>query len=181
MESVDDINQRLIDHYGRDVGLGNPNYRIVNTKGLTEHRFGTFRDHDDSGNFIREVSEVRETEKYPFYEDAWVLEKLSPNIRNAELIAKVSYEPVWVFGQAGSSPHPIWRAVQLLVNATKFVDRVKQSPSDIRDAELKQFEKERIICKQILQNESPYLASALKDGYAVTVASDHLQPVKDKV
>lgn len=176
MESIEDINTRLKDRFGTEISLGNPNYRIINTRGLTEHRYSTFRDHDESGNFIREVSEVREVEKYPFYEDSWVLEKLVPNLGNSELIAKVSYEPLWVFGQAGSDRHPIWRAVEMLVNASKFVDRIKKSPSDIKDEEIAQFERERIICKQMLQNDSPYLATALKDGYAVTVASDHLQP-----
>lgn len=180
MESVVDINNRLADKYGLDVSLGNPNYRIVNSRGLTEHRFGTFRDYDDNGNFIREIAEVREVLKYPYYEDAWVLEALQPNLANSELIVKASYEPLWVFGAAGSSPHPIWRAVELLVNTHKFMRRVIKSPSDIKDEEMAQFEKERIICKQILQNEAPYLASALKDGYAVTVASDHLQPAEKK-
>jgi len=179
MESIDDINKRLVDRYGKDVSLNNPNYRIVNTRGLTEHRYGTFRDYDDNRTFIREVSEVREVEKYPFYEDSWVLEKLTPNLANAELIAKVSYEPIWVFGQAGSDKNPNWRAVVLLVNASKFVDRVKKSPQDIKDEEIAQFEKERVLCKEILKNESTLLdgySGSLMDGSAVTVASDNLQP-----
>lgn len=176
MESIEDINKRLADRFGRDISLNNPNFRIVNTKGLTEHRYGTFRDYNSEGVFLREVSEVREVEKYPHYDSLWVLEKLTPNTSNSELITKVSYEPVWIFGAAGSSPHPIWRAVEMLVNAALFINRIRQSPQDIKDAEMAQFEKERSICKQMLQNDHPYMASALKDGYAVTVATDNLQP-----
>jgi hypothetical protein len=107
MESVEEINRRLVDRFGKDVALNNPNYRVVNTAGLTEHRLGTFTDLDSNGNFIREVREVREVEKYPYYENSWVLERLSPNLVNPELIAKVSYEPIWVFGEANSDPTPI--------------------------------------------------------------------------
>lgn len=178
MESVEEINKRLSDNYGKDVGLSTPNYRIVKAETQTEHRYSTYRDHDDNGIFIREVKEVREVPKYPFYEGAWILEALQPNGGNPELLTKVSYEPIWVFGQAGSDPTPIWRAVEMLVKAHKMVDRVKKSPQDLKDEEIAKIAKERIICKQIIQNETPYMASALKDGYAVTVASDHCEPVK---
>lgn len=179
MESVEEMNQRLIDRYGKDVSLNNPNYRLINTAGLTEHRRGIFRDYDENGNFIREVTEVREVEKYPFYPDSWVLETLAPNLANEELLTRVSYEPVWVFGQAGSVSYPIWRAVELLVNSHKFVQRVIKSPQDLKDEEVAAFEKERELCKQIIKNESPYIAGMLADGHAVTVASDHLEPKVD--
>jgi hypothetical protein len=178
MESVEDINNRLVDRYGRSVDSNNPNYRIVKAEHQLERRYGVFRDYDDNGIFIREVAEVREVEKYPGYTGRWILEALQYNNANPELLTKVSYEPLWVFGEAGSDPIPVWRAVDLTVHSHKFVERIKKSPSDIRDEEIAQFEKERVICKQILQNEVPYMASALKDGYAVTVASDHCEPVK---
>jgi hypothetical protein len=172
-EPVDLINSRLADFYGRDVSLDNPNYRIVWSTDQFEHRKGTYEDYDENGTFIRRVQEVRYVEKYPFYPNRWILESLQFNELNPELFTKISYEPLWVFGEAGSDPQPLWRAVQLIVNISKAVEKVKRTQKDLDEEEFQKVQKERQLFKEILQNESPYIAGALKDGAAVVVPSNY--------
>lgn len=181
MESVAEINRKLIDHYGKDVGSNQPNYRVIKSTGLTETRFGTFRDHSSEGIFLREVSEIRETLKYPFDQDAWVLEVLTVNSGNSELKTATSYEPLWIFGNNNSERYPIWRAVDYLVRGSKMIDRIIKSPQDIKDEELKSIEDEKKLFKIWLQNESPYIAGALYDGAAVTVPSNYEKQTENKV
>lgn len=173
MESIEDINKRLVERFGKSVSLDNPKYRVINTAGLTELRYGTFEDYAGD-TYLRTVTEVREVPKYPFYENHWVLEALQGNDNNTELVTKISYEPIWVFGAANSDPNPIWKAVELLVHTHLFA-RSKNTLTlkDIDAAELRQYIKEKALFKDILQNDSPYIAGAIHDGAAVVVPHNY--------
>jgi len=177
-EPIEVINQRLVDHYGKDVVSGNPHYRIVWSDHQFEVRRGIFTDLDEHGNFIREVEEIRQCEKYPFYPGRWIMEAIVYNTFNPELVGgfnQESYEPLWVFGEVKSCPYPLWRAVVVLVNMHKFVqnEKRKKTPADWTAEELEQIEKERRLCKEILQDASPYIPGMLNSGSAVVVPSTY--------
>ncbi len=114
MESIESLNQRLIDHFGIDTSTGQPIFRIVWADDQTEMRLVATL---DSGIEMLYPA-VREVKKYPFIRHLYLLERLVlvPDINKEELPAvKMSYEPVWVYkSQNGEALPPIW-------DATKFV------------------------------------------------------------
>ena len=176
---ITEFNLRLKDKYGLDVGLGLPNYHIVWTSDEFEVRKGTYNDFSDDGVFLRTITEVRKTEKYPLFPNKWVLETIQENKNNPELPdAKYSYEPLHIFGAGKSHPMPVWEMVDRFVQAHKFVMRKVKSPSDIQDEEDKRFLKEIASHKEIIQDAGSAFAGAMKAGEAVTVLSDHNKPVK---
>lgn len=169
-EGVDFINRKLIDAYGKDVGLSLPNYRIVWSNSQLERRFGTFEDW--MGDiWLREVTETREVEKYPLYPDMWILERLmgidavNTNIRGVNY----SYEPLWVFGANNSERQPVWRFVELMVKANKYVEGRKLLPSELQDIEDRRFQAEKVKFKTMIQDDSEWMVTALVAGEAVSV------------
>lgn len=174
MEYINQINIKLKDKFGLDVGLSNPRYRIINATNVTEMRKGVFADFDDNGNFIREVEEVREVLKYPFHQGLWILESLQGNDTNPELMARISYEPLWVFGANNSDPTPVWDKVEIIVHSHIFC-RAKnvKSPSDLKAEELRRYLKEKQVFKDILANDSPLIAGQLRDGEAIVVPNNY--------
>lgn len=167
-EGVVIINQRLTDNYGKDVYLDKPRYRIVYSTSQIEKRYGTFEDETEGGIYLRTVTEVRECPKYPAYPDMWVLEYLQPNMVNPELKTNWSYEPLWIFGANGTERQPVWDMVNHAVHAHKFVEKVKLSPGDLAKQEEERFLKEKSKFREMLDDASPFLASQLKDGHAVS-------------
>lgn len=177
VEGVDAINKRLLDHYGDDL-CGHVNYRLVWSTSQYEIRnndpagFNIFS--SDGMLFLRTEFGPHEVEKYPMHQDMWVLEAIQENIgsKNELLANKFSYEPLWVFGAGKSNPQPMWAGIEFLVKAHKFRDKVRILGRTERDAlreEAAQLAKEKEICKQYLQNESPYIPGMLHNGSAVTV------------
>lgn len=167
---IDNINRRLADNYGLDIGSNNPKFRIVWSTAQREVRFGTYTDLSDSGTFLREVTEARNVEKYPFNPDAWVLERLQGNDNNKELVARISYEPIWIYGAANSDPNPDWEHTIRLVHANLFIEKRKTlTESDLKDIEDKKFLKEKQLFKIMIQNDSEYLVGALVSGAAISL------------
>ena len=177
MESVTEINSRLKDLYGLDVSVSLPNYRIVWTtfQYETRHNEAGFDIYSEEGRFLRTEYGPKEVEKYPLFDDMWVLEVLMPKPAVVEKILvddkKYSYEPLFIFGAGGSNAYPIWRAVDFLVRAHRFKINVmeKKTPKDLLIEEMKAIAKEKEICKQFLSNENPPLATALSAGEAIVV------------
>ena len=116
MESVDTLNQRLIDHFGIDSDTGLPSFRIVWTNDQFEKRLVH---HLDSGiELLYPI--VRIVRKYPFFKNFWVLERLVviPEINQSDLPeAKMSYEPIWVFRDINNKPlPPVWDASKIVID-----------------------------------------------------------------
>jgi hypothetical protein len=101
------FNEKLQAYYGNGFFIGGkrageslaPLWRISWADDLTEKRFGRFRDFSNEGILIREEHGVRETKKYPWITDAYVLEKNvfapSPELMGSE--TSPHYELVYVF------------------------------------------------------------------------------------
>lgn len=116
MESINTINDRLIEHYGRDSNTNQPIFRIVWANDETEKRM---MDTTDSGiNLL--FPEVREVKKYPYLKNLFVLERLVvvPDVNVDELpTTKLSYEPIWAFrDEKNTYIRPIWEAAKFIVD-----------------------------------------------------------------
>ena len=95
MESIDTLNQRLIDHYGMDLA-GRAMFRIVWANNETEKRL---MDVTDSGLLLLSP-QVREVKKYPYLKNLYILEHLVliPEVNAKELpTTRMSYEPIWAY------------------------------------------------------------------------------------
>jgi hypothetical protein len=92
METLEIVNQRLDDYYGKGFN-GLPKYRVVWSTTEIERRAVWFT---PSGiQLDRPIS--MDVSKYPQDKDRWILEQVLPNIGNPELHGTYSYEPLWVF------------------------------------------------------------------------------------
>jgi hypothetical protein len=116
MERIEDINQKLIDHYGLDTSTGRPMFRVVWANDELEKRL---MDYTDNGVQLL-FPVVREVKKYPYLVDMYVLERLVvvPEINQKELpTQKLSYEPIWTFCDVNRNPlPPRWDASKLVVD-----------------------------------------------------------------
>lgn len=176
-EGITWINKKLIEEYGKDVSLNLPNYRIVFSTSQREKRYGTFNDYSESGYiYLRTVTETREVPKYNEYPDLWILETIQANLANPELHEKWSYEPLWVFGANNSERQPVWRAVELIVKSHKIIRKMHVVTKAEEVYELnEQLLREKKIFKDMLQNESPYIAGAIHDGEAIVVPHNYVK------
>lgn len=178
-DTIDALNRKLADTYGLDIASDNPRYRIVWADHQLEYRKGTFEDHSDEGIFLREVTEVRQVQKYPLYPETWILEKLQNNVSNPELMSKRSFEPIWVYGAANSDPNPDWPHTAIIVNSDLYIKRKQMTKSDYEDAADKKFIAEKALFKTMIQDQSEYLVGALVSGAAVSVPKNYIKGADD--
>jgi len=177
-ERIEDINEKLIEKYGKNIDSDLPRFRVVWSTDQIEKRYGEFEVFSEAGIFLRSEKGIEEVKKYgELCHDKWVLEQLFPTVGNPylEKVTKYSYEPVWVFGAANSNPTPIWRAVDYLVRIVLHGDpnAVVKSPADLAREEAEAIEREKIRALDILNNDVPDLAFSLKHGTAVTVPTSY--------
>lgn len=174
---ITEFNKRLSDRYGKDVAINKPRYQIVWSTDAFEHRKGTYPDYNGD-IFLRVVTEVRLTNKYPLYPDMWVLERLQEVKDNPELPdIKYSYEPLWVFGANNSERRVVWGYVEQMVEIHMYCMSYIMSPSDITDADAKAKLAEIIKHKEILKDGSRAFAGMLKYGEAATVLTNKCEPL----
>lgn len=134
MESINTLNDRLIEHYGRDSDTNQPMFRIVWANDEVEKRKV---DTLDSGvNLL--FPEVREVKKYPYLKNLFVLEQLVvvPDVNVDELpTTKLSYEPLWAFRDENNTYiRPIWEAAKFIVD-TVYAALGKKSMAIYVDSE----------------------------------------------
>jgi hypothetical protein len=151
-ESIESLNQRLIDHFGIDSDTGRAIFRIVFSDEQTEKRLV---DCLDSGIALL-FPEVREVKKYPYIKACYVLERLVvvPDINEKELpVSKLSYEPLWVFcDQQHNALPPIWAACKFVIDSVyaalgkkslaKYKDDEKNTTPEGREERIKGLEEE---------------------------------------
>jgi len=163
-EQIGILNKKLKDMYGLDISVSKPRFRIVWSSCEYEVRvnFDGFDIYNDEGIFLRTEFGSKEVEKYPLHQDMWVLEELVDSIGQPGLIQnKWSYEPKWFFGQGGSNPIPIWRAVDLLCKAVIFAkDKPLDSYQTMIDNEEVKMAKEKILFKEILKDNGPFMGES---------------------
>jgi len=175
------INQRLRDLHGVDL-LGQPIYRVIWSPDEIEKRFATFTDFLPGTNvFIREVTEVREVQKYSYLAPQYVLEKLFRNQHNKQILDNktlapmtCTYEPMWAFGHEvnGRARQVVWRAVELIILAVNNPKVL--TPSQMDDVEFKQAVDDEKLMMDLMEEHIPNdsLHSAIRDGDAVMLNQD---------
>jgi hypothetical protein len=111
MESIEEINRRLADEFGKLENL--PRYRVVFSNDQLEKRLTKFT---DSGIELL-FAEVREVPKYQDISNKWILEKLYPSdmFNDIDTTEKLFYTVVWTFKT------PRGEKIQPSYGACKFV------------------------------------------------------------
>jgi hypothetical protein len=165
MESVETINQRLIDCFG--LYYDRPAWRLVFSEDQLEKRLGTFNDYTPEGFLIRSVTEIREVPKYrQWIHQKWVLERLIevPQFQQAEILVPLSYEPIWVFEDNKGNPlDPIWLAIEFIIQHIHGVQGKKQVP--MKDPEADYETRIENLQRFLFGNESEVAdALAYKEG-----------------
>ena len=165
------INNRLEEFYGKHTVANKARFRVVWSTEQIEKRRGTFNVfHGDI--FLREETGIREVEKYPFFPNCWVVERLHGNVYPDVLDGEYIYEPLFTFPEG----LPLnWRAVDLVVkHALKLVtiDKDEDIPRTEKEAVHrydKQIEKEKQNTRDMLDTTS--LETALNDGNAISFSN----------
>jgi hypothetical protein len=115
-ESIESINNQLINLYGIDTITGQPMFRVVFSDTQTEKRLTPC---DDRGNELLHP-EVRELPKYQWIKGKYILEQLVgiPEVNMPELpTSKMSYEPLYVFeGNLGKYLPPRLDVAKILID-----------------------------------------------------------------
>jgi hypothetical protein len=150
MENVKIINKELVKLHGVDAS-GRPRYRLVWSDDCLEYRNGVFNDfyHD---LFLRQVEEVRETKKYPYIKERWILEKLFfPKEPNPELpgIEKGYYELAWVLqDKSGNYLRPNLRAIEFFIWSLERSPR--ETKAQMEEKEIKRREEDVAFMEEYL-------------------------------
>jgi hypothetical protein len=166
-ESIESLNQHLIDHYGTDTSTGRPMFRITWANDETEKRLMDFTD----GGIQMLYPSVREVKKYPYLKDLYVLERLVvvPEVNQKELpTQKLSYEPIWAYRDVNNNPlPPIWDVTKLIVDTLYAALGKKSMRSYIKPEEGKE-ERIKKIQEELFGNETDESdALAYKTGIVV--------------
>lgn len=192
-ESVESINQHLIDHFGIDTSTSQPMWRVVWSEDQFEHRLGEYDDFTPGGIYLRTVKEVRWVPKYrQWIPNAYVLERLVfiPDTNLPELPAtKLSYEPIYVFWTASHIPLPpkfeaAKFAIDLVLSAQGYSSMTKYKDPDAGLNASDQFEKKRgeidKLQEELFGNES-YVGDALAHKEGIIVPRNYEKTSNKKV
>jgi hypothetical protein len=145
------INRALINRWG-----GRPLFRVVFSETEFEVR--------DNG------SDTELSRKYPFNRHCYILEKdVIEQGKPAELKTWNGYEIIWPFQHPKTNEpvDPNERVCMFLTEA--LMTGVKRTLQDHYDADKKQFDREVQEAYDILENESPYMATMLQNKEAIVV------------
>lgn len=188
-ETIESLNQQLIDLYGIDTASAQAIWRIVWSEDQFEHRLGDYEDFSPAGIYLRTVREVRWVPKYrQWIKQRYVLERLVaiPVTNMPELPAsKTSYEPIWVFQTtSGVYLPPRIDACKLIVDAVYAAqgqgDLVKYKDPDAGLNKEQQFEKKRgeidKLQEELFGNES-YVGDALAHKQGIVVPRNYSKKV----
>lgn len=119
MESIETLNKRLVDRYGKYLD-DRPMFRIIFSEDITEKRLVT---HTKDG-FQLLNPEMAEVPKYRQYihgkhilEGLRLTQELLPNNTISE---KIDYECVWVFEDGNDRPvYPVWLGIELILESVR--------------------------------------------------------------
>lgn len=167
METIEAINARLVDRFGRDV-YGNAKFRVVWSDDQIEKRNGTVNEFY-GGVFVRATTGVHEWPKYPFFKHRHILEMCCINT-NPELVTQFTYEPLYKFEDKNGNALPLdWECVEFFMHCLLYGKPTAKSDWDEQDR--KEREREEQLAYDYLDNQSPYLASKIRDGEAAFIDS----------
>ncbi|SRR5712692_198068 len=167
IESVEIINQRLLDYFGKFEGTDHPNYRLVWSEDQFEKRLCDFTEY----GIELSIPEVREVRKYSYIHNKYVLEKACPvPSTNKELTTKLSMEPIWTFeDKFGHALMPTWAAIEILIYTIhSSLHKKKIEKEDELMLPTKEATEERIrIMEQELFGDSSRIEDSLRYDSAV--------------
>lgn len=167
METIETINQRLIDHFGVDTATGQPLFRVVWADDQVEKRLMHTL---DSGIELLYPT-VREVKKYNYLSGVHVLEHLVvvPEFQRAELAdVKLSYEPVWSYKDEHGKPlPPLWEPTKFIVDTLYAALGKKSLANYIAPEESQETRVDRLV-DELFGNESETTdALTYKEGIVV--------------
>lgn len=115
------INQSLKNLYGVDTVTGLAMWRVVWTNDQREYKLGDYTDRDASGNYLKEVREVRLVPKYAYARDRYILEQLvvlTPEAQEELVNQKLSYEGLFTFEnqKSGSFLPPDLEVAEIVID-----------------------------------------------------------------
>jgi len=120
-ESIDRINNHLIDKFGISTDSAQPIWRVVWSDDQFEFRHGEYEDITPAGVYLRTVTETRYVPKYrQWIQQKYILERLVA-IPEQNLVdlpgSKTSYEPIWTFeDKNGKYLPPRFDACEFIIN-----------------------------------------------------------------
>lgn len=116
MDTIELLNQNLIDEYGIDTETSQPLFRVVWSDDQLEKRLV----YELASGVQLLHPMVMEVKKYSYLKHLYVLERLVvvPEDNRRELgDIKLSYEPVWVYKDVNNQPlPPVWIATKVVVD-----------------------------------------------------------------
>ena len=121
VERIEDLNTRLVEHFGISTDTSEPIWRIVWSDDQFEKRLGVYDDITPNGIYLRTVKEVRLVPKYrQWIQSKFILERLVavPDMNIEELpTVRLSYEPIWTFQDANENfLPPKWDAIKFIID-----------------------------------------------------------------
>jgi len=169
------IDKQTVDLINKDLGLRwNNRYRLVWAEDEFETRHRVLTLVDDSGNYTGRREETGRFPKYSYLKGCFVLEKffLFDGHAPPEVKDWNGWEVVWAFEP---EQNPNLTVCMFLANSLE--NGVKKSLKDIYDDEKKEFDKEVQETFEIIDDNSPYLATMLQNKEAIVVPE---MPKKDE-
>ncbi len=167
---VKHINSELIREFG--FLIDKPKFRIVWTADQREKRFGEYTDWDGD-ILIRRVTEVRDTEKYPYVKPPWwMLERRMESLSDPSIKDWNGYEPLYLFRQfdekgnygAFLPPHLEMAIVACKMSLVKPEKR--NYDMDKSDFDAKELRSEKDIYEKI-SDQTSYMAHKFHHGEAI--------------
>ncbi len=153
---VNDINKKIKIH-GSNI-YGDPIFRVVFSDDEVESRHGTYRDY--SGKiFVREVTEVRVVQKYPYIKSKWILERWAPgelsHHKDLVTVKDGVYVCVYIFQdlQFGYLP-PLLKVAEIVINHLLHPRTKGEALSQDKEIEERNDEKEVDEIEKNIQIES---------------------------
>jgi hypothetical protein len=182
MESVEDINKRLKENYGRFSTTDMPLYRVVWSDDQLEKRWTWLTKEGLELNY----PEVREYQKYKQWAaHVYFLERLlvRPPTGNEEgmPVEEVGYEPVWCFMDHNQNPlPPIYEVCEIVIEsiltaAAKAIGMTRNPKyrdpyAGMNTDDVKEVNRNRIakLEKDLFGNETP-AGTAIAHGWGVSL------------
>lgn len=168
-DQVNEINEILLNRFGRV--FDRPKYRLTWSTTATEFRYVEGSEYYLNIK-LRDVKTIQEMPKYPRDKDRWVLEILTeiPESLKHELVGDrgLTYEPLWVFKKGNEYQEPFPTYVYIWAYLSHYpMEMIMDSECDLWKMDKKEIE----LCYDMIDNEMPDLAIALKRGSAAFMDS----------
>lgn len=187
-EPIEVLNERLIEHFGKDTNTNRPIWRVVWSDDQLEKQLL---------NYTPEGLELIHPQWYevPRYKmigvhSRYVLERfvIVPLVHEREITSKLSYEPMWVFEDKDGFPLPpkwepikhIIDTVYLAIGKTPGTAKYRDPDSGKKPEELIAEEADRIkqIQEDLFGNETP-IGDSLAHNSGVSYAGLDGRPNKE--